>query len=641
MTKAAISNRRSEKLASAGKGALRLCVLAATYYLVEGFAAMLLRPDDLMGFWFGALWSFLLAAVAMMLPRLGGRIFFGVTYFAFVGWTLAQTGYDCVFGNIMWITDSFYASEGFGFLADVLGSFPLHWWLGAVFLIAVGVLILKFFPRFPKTVDGRIRRLAGHGAVIALAVIQLFAVPQLLFLRDDGVWGTHSEYGQSTSYEAAWKVMYDAEKVYDMAGIYQLTAKDIWKNFLYPLTPAYRTELSNNVAEINAFFAARGEREDNEMTGIFEGKNVVLVLMESMDDWMITKSGTPVLYRLMNEGISFTNFWTPQYGTARTLNSEFCMNTGIYLPTTGNYVFNYVTNAFNQSFANQMNASGYSSEVFHYNSGEFYSREVFEPALGYNRYNSYMDYYPDESDKALLDEQLLFEIPDYYDLFFREGQTFNCIITRHAHLGYKFNQIASSYALSKHPGFRVRYDSEEEICARAKAKLVDEMFRRLLQELEVNGQLQNTVIIGMTDHYTYGYENTEELMALSGAANEFELERTPCFVWSADGPALTVDKTMNTSDFLPTMLNLLGVDTPYSYLGQDAFDPDYAGYVIFPDGRWIADGIYCSGTVDGEPVLYTYDEDKVIREEFVAEMSALCNEYVRISNLLLTSDYYK
>ena len=69
-------------------------------------------------------------------------------------------------------------------------------------------------------------------------------------------------------------------------------------------------------------------------------------------------------------------------------------------------------------------------------------------------------------------------------MFFREGQTFNTIITRSAHLSYKYNEVLSHWGLKKYPEYRGMYGSEEEDCARVKAKLVDDMFARLLEELE-------------------------------------------------------------------------------------------------------------------------------------------------------------
>ena len=160
-----------------------------------------------------------------------------------------------------------------------------------------------------------------------------------------------------------------------------------------------------------------------------------------------------------------------------------------------------------------------------------------------------------------------------------------------------------------------------------KARLVDDMFTRLLVELAEHGQLENTVIIAMADHYTYGYKNTEELLTLSGVDDPLLLEKTPCFIWSADCESITVDKTLNTADLLPTVINLMGIQSNMQYLGADAFDPNYQGYAIFPDGTWITKGIKSTAST--------------LTEEENAKMDALAAEFIHVSNLLLTSDYYK
>lgn len=64
----------------------------------------------------------------------------------------------------------------------------------------------------------------------------------------------------------------------------------------------------------------------------------------------------------------------------------------------------------------------------------------------------------------------------------------------------------------KYPEFRGLTGNEETDCAYLKARLVDDLFARLLQELEDKGQLDNTVIIGVTDHYTYGYKDEASLV---------------------------------------------------------------------------------------------------------------------------------
>ncbi len=608
--------------------------LSLPLFLIELLAYVLLRPSELWPLAFGLLWSVLISCLILLLPRTVSRVVYGIVYYVALLWTIAQAGYYCVFNKLMWLSTISFAGEGAVFLGDILGSFTPLWWIGSLSMLFVGALIIW---KFPKSVPKPLLRLLYLLPALA-CLFAVYLLPSYVFIRDNSVWGTRSEYGQSRSYRAAYKTMYDAQKLYNICGIYHMTFRDIWKHEIYPLTPGYKAQQESELTQIDEYFDTREAAQSNDMSGLLSGKNVVLVLMESMDDWMITEDDTPTLYNLINEGISFTNFYTPGYGSARTINSEFCMNTGIYLPTTGRYVFDYVTNDWSQSFASQMTANGFTAEVFHYNNENFYSRGVFEPAMGYNAYTSYTDYVTDQT--LLYDDCLLFDIEQVSDLFFRDGPTFNTIITRAAHLSYVYNEVLSSWGLSKYPQYRDLYGSEEESCARLKAKLVDDMFARLLSELEAKGQLENTVIIGMTDHYTYGYKNMEELLAHSGVDSQILLERVPCFVWSADIPTMQVDKAMCTADVLPTMLNLLGIDSPYNYLGQDIFDPNYTGYAIFPDGSWASQGIFCQ-IVNDEPVILENKNGIDITDALLSQMSTTAQEFIQISNLLLTSDYYK
>lgn len=608
----------------------------AAYFLLDLFAALLTKPDELIGLWFTAAWALLFSGLVMLFPRKVGRVLFGITYGINLVWAMAQTGYYAVFNKMMWIHDTMYMGEGVGFFMDTLKLFPVMWWIGGVLLIALGVFLTV---KFPKVGSGRARIFPAAG-IAAFSLCMLFVLPELIFLLDIGVFGTHSEYGQSSSYRATYNTMYDAKRVYEICGLYQLMTRDIWVHEIYPRTPAYAAEQKDQIKTVKAYFDGRGDHEKNEMTGLFAGKNVILVLMESIDDFLLTQEETPTICRLMDEGINFTDFYTPGYGTARTLNTEFCMNTGIYLPTTGDYVFDYVTNDFNESLASSAVRANYTAEVYHYNSPEFYSRGVMEPALGYHSYISFEDYLPDEDDPRMYDDCTLFDIDGICDSFFRDGKTFNTIITRSAHLGYTYNEVLSKFALSRYPEYRGLYGSEEEDCIRVKAKLVDDMFARLIEELDARDQLDNTVIIGITDHYAYGMKNTVELLSLSNADQLIMLEKTPCFIWSADCPRLSVDKTMNTSDFLPTVLNLMGLKSRYKYLGQDIFDPDYAGYALFPDGSWISNGVACRITTAGDHEVMFNKTGKGLMEKYINEMAKTTSDYIHINNLLLTCDYY-
>ena len=615
--------------------------LPLSFFLVEVFAFLFLslnteefRLAQLWPLAFGALWAAILSGFVRLFPAKAGRVVYGILYFVAAIYAAVQTGYFYLFSEMMWLSDFRYASEGSDYFS-VLLSYPMGWWLGLAALAVQGIVILAKFPRWKQKWSTGI----AAAAVVIAASVGAACLPQAVFVQDGDIRYASSDYGRVQSAEAAYDNMFNAHRLYQVCGLYQTLEKDIYKNGIYPLTPSYAAAQKAGKAEINAYFANRTVGGDNEMTGLLEGKNVVLVLMESMDDWMIGEY-TPTLERLMSEGISFTHFYTPGYGGIRTFNSEFCVNTGSFLSSQGGYAFDYITNTYRQSLASLLTQEGYSAKTFHYNDPSFYSRGVFSPAMGYSEYVCYGDYIGADEEDLLYDDQLLFDNPDLNAEFFREGQpTLNFIITRSAHLSYKYNEVLSYWALKKYPEFRGLTGNEETDCAYLKAKLVDDLFARLLQELEDKGQLDNTVIIGVTDHYTYGYKDEASLFALSGVDDALLLEKTPCFIWSADLQPMKVDKTLNTSDLLPTMLNLLGVDSPYDYIGRDAFDPTYEGYALFSDGSWISGDIaYDAGT---KRVLSITGGEAEASSETLDAMAQKVQQFVRINNLILDTDYYK
>ena len=612
-----------------------------SFFLVEVFAFFFLslnaeefRPAQLWPLAFGALWAAILSGFVRLLPAKAGRVAYGILYFVAAIYAAVETGYFYLFSEMMWLSDFRYASEGSDYFS-VLLSYPIGWWLGLAALVVQGIVILVKFPRWKQKWSTGI----AAAAVAIAASVGAACLPQAVFLQDGDIRYASSDYGRVQSAEAAYDNMFNAHRLYQVCGLYQTLEKDIYKNGIYPLTPSYAAAQKAGKAEINAYFADRTVGGDNEMTGLLKGKNVVLVLMESMDDWVIGEY-TPTLNRLMSEGISFTHFYTPGYGGIRTFNSEFCVNTGSFLSSQGGYAFDYITNTYRQSLASLLTQEGYSAKTFHYNDPSFYSRGVFSPAMGYSEYVCYGDYIGADEEDLLYDDQLLFDNPGLNAEFFREGQpTLNFIITRSAHLSYKYNEVLSYWALKKYPEFRGLTGNEETDCAYLKAKLVDDLFARLLGELEDKGQLENTVIIGVTDHYTYGYKDEESLFALSGVDDALLLEKTPCFIWSTDLQPMEVDKTLNTSDLLPTMLNLLGVDSPYDYIGRDAFDPTYEGYALFSDGSWISGDIAYDAVT--ERILSITGGEAEASEEMIDAMAEKVEQFVRINNLILETDYYK
>lgn len=626
-----------------------------SFLLVEAFGFLFLACDQeqhsLAQFWplaFAALWALMAAGLVWLLPRKLARIFYGIFYFLLVLYAGFQTGYYLLFGQMMWLSDFRYASEGADY-ASVLLGYPGEWWLGLAALIVLGGLMVWKFPRWNRSGMNCVMAALLMVAAIAGSV----ALPNVVYYYDYEALKEGSEadrlaagdYGRMQSAEAAYKNMFNAHRLYQICGLNQMLCKDLYQHQIYPLTPAYTKAQREAKTALDAYLS-RPEGKNNEMTGLLAGKNVILVLMESMDDWMIGQH-TPTISRLMEESIQFTQFYTPAYGGIRTFNTEFCVNTGSYLSSQGGYAFDYVTNHFDHSLASQLTDIGYSAKTFHYNDPAFYSRGEFSPAMGYSEYVYFRDYISEEDwETQQYDDTILFENAGLCNEFFREGQpTLNFIITRSAHLSYRYNEVLSWWGLKKYPQYRGLSGREETNCAYLKARLVDDMFARLLEELEERGQLENTVIIGVTDHFTYGYRHDdgttdfETLMELSNVDRELLLEKTPCFIWSPGLEPMQVSKTLNTADLLPTILNLLGVESEYRYIGHDAFDAQYPGFAPFADGSWISGNVGYDASVEE---LFTLDGTPLsVTDEFLEEMHLWVEQFVQHNNLILKMDYYK
>ena len=616
-----------------------------SFFLIELFAFCFLRNEgefewsQLWPLAFGAVWAILLSGLIRMLPNKLGRIAYGVTYVPMLVYASGETGYYQMFDEMMWLSEFQYASEGSDYF-DVLLSYPAAFFLWILGLAALGVFNLW---RFPAWGHFSLQSVLAGGLAVLAAVGAVF-LPEAVFVNDSSIRYAGSDYGRAQSAEAAYDNMFNVHRLYQVCGLYQTAAKDIYANNIYPHTPGYTLAQRKAKAEISQYFDEYdvSDNGNNAMTGIFEGKNVVLVLMESMDDWLLGKH-TPTINQLMSEGINFTNFYTPPYGGIRTFNTEFCVNTGTFLSSQGGYAFDYVTNSYKQSLANQLREEGYSAKTFHYNDPSFYSRGVFSKAMGYEEYVCYADYV--EGDEAevknlLYDDQLLFDIEGLREEFFRdEEKTLNFIITRSAHLSYKYNEVLSYWGLKKYPQYKGLTGNEEEDCAYLKARLVDDLFARLLEELEEENQLEDTVIIGVTDHYTYGVDDEQLVLDRSGVEETLLLERTPCFIWSADIEPMEVDKVLNTADFLPTVLNLLGIEEDFDYIGSDAFDESYVGFVPFSDGSWVCGDVAYDASE--ERLIYLSEDAEPVTEEFMAEMAERVQNFTGINNLILETNYYK
>lgn len=206
------------------------------------------------------------------------------------------------------------------------------------------------------------------------------------------------------------------------------------------------------------------------------------------------------------------------------------------------------------------------------------------------------------------------------------------VISYTPHLPYTDADPLAQTALELYPQYDVPEDREVAIL-RAKVRLTDDMFAGLLERLEADSLLEDTVIIGFGDHYAYGLSDHQRLQQLSEAAGSSILERTPAFIYCAGCDlSMEVDKVMQTTDLAPTIMNLFGLDVPKEIMGSDIFDENYKGHAIFANGSWLTGSAYVKNGV--------IEWNDGMSEDEVASMNAYVQQVYQVNDAILDADYY-
>ena len=536
-------------------------------------------------------WSLLFTGIAALLPRLAKRIYLGILGAAFFALTIVHGVYYNMFRKFFSFGDMAFAGDGFAFLdSSYLVIRKLAILLG---LLCLGLMVLAIL-LVPKEREGRRFRLIAGGAPLAAGALGILAVC-LVFFRgaDTMIWDMGSD--PATVYEN----FTDTRSSLSLLGLYHYTFRDIQ----LVLFPGGGSLTDEEAAEITDFAAQRGH-EDNDMSGVLAGKNLILIQLEAIDTWMVDYM--PNLKAVKEQSVVFSNHYTPAYITAGTFNTEFIVNTGLLPATTGTSTSVYTRNAFPNSLPHLFREEGYTAESFHGSEGNVYNREQIHLNLGYEDYHS-------GSEMGMADYTMDSDLMAAFDDMTDDAPFFTFIITYSGHGPYSDeNPIYLAHA------DEARAEAERTdghyVHAVAHAKETDAFIGALMAALEENGLLEDTVLAFYADHYNYYMLDDDLNMDIKGVDSLDLLQHTDFFIYSKSLEPETVEKYTSSIDVLPTLANLFGLSAEYELLtGDDAFSAD-GGYVFFNDNTWV-------GT----------EED----------VGTQIMERRRINQLLLTGDYWQ
>ena len=386
---------------------------------------------------------------------------------------------------------------------------------------------------------------------------------------------------------------FDREILIKNIGTYNYHLYDI---FLQSKSSAQRALADGSeLVEIENYSRANYKEANEAYKGIAEGKNLIVISMESTQNFVInnTVNGqeiTPFLNKFVNESFYFDNFYH-QVGQGKTSDSEFLLENSLYPLSRGAVFFTHSQNEYT-TLAEKLAENGYSTAAFHANNKSFWNRDVMYQALGYEKFYDIDSYNVTEENSVgwgLKDKEFFEQSIPYLKDMQAEGKPFYAkFITLTNHHPYTLGEEDASIE---------PYDSKSNTLNNyfPTVRYTDEAIELFINRLKEEGLYENSVIVIYGDHYGISENHNEAMAQYLGLEkitplDSVQLQRVPLIIHVPGEEGEAVSTISGQIDLKPTLLHLLGLDSKDDIqFGTDILSEDKLDFTVLRDGSIITD----------------------------------------------------
>ncbi len=363
---------------------------------------------------------------------------------------------------------------------------------------------------------------------------------------------------------------------------------------------------------------AAAVEEPVNLEGIAEGKNVVLISMESLQSFVIenTVMGeviTPFLNELIKDSFYFDNFYH-QTGQGKTSDAEFIMDNSLYPLPSGAVYFTHATNHYN-STPKILKESGYYAAVLHANDSSFWNRDNMYATLGYDRFFAKPDFeITDENSIGWGLKDIPFMEQSVEHLKTLPQPFYSKLLTLTNH---------HPFTLQRKDEYVPEFDSGDGTVDRyfTTVRYMDEALKVFFEKMKESGLYEDSIFILYGDHYGISANHNkamEQYLGKTITAYEYlQLQRVPFIIHIPGVDGETISKVSGQIDARPTLLYLLGIQGQNIYdFGENLFASNEDPLIVLRDGSFI--------TKD-----YVYTENVCYRKGYIGTEidPALCEPY--------------
>ncbi|MBR0398859.1 MAG: LTA synthase family protein [Eubacterium sp.] len=403
------------------------------------------------------------------------------------------------------------------------------------------------------------------------------------------------------------------------------------------------------VKKISSYAASLTPSRQNEYTGLFAGKNLILICAEAFSGAVVNEELTPALYRLIHNGFYFSDYYQPAWGGS-TSTGEYSFLTGLapqdevetILETEGKN--NYFT------MGSQLQRLGYYSCAFHNGSYDYYDRNLTHKNLGYDDWIA-TDGGLNEISGAWPEDDVFFDTT--METYLGKQPFSIYYMTLSGHAPYEDDHERTQKYLDRVIEV-VGEDTYEQTTLNyfCYQMALEDALAIMLDKLEAAGIADDTVICMTTDHYPYGLSESENwgndedyLQDLYGHDDVLPWDRdeNALVIWSGCLETTDRDKACEIStpvsslDILPTLSNLFGVEYDSRLLaGRDVFS-EQEPLVFWNDYSWKT----AEGTYYAEQERFIPAEGSDADDAYVQYINGIVSDKILLSDGILKTDYYE
>ena len=372
---------------------------------------------------------------------------------------------------------------------------------------------------------------------------------------------------------------------------------------------------------LNEYFSSLARANKNEYTGMFEGKNVIFILLESVNEIIAEyPEYYPNFAKMLEHSYYFKNNYSPRNACA-TLNNEFSGMTSLYSVSKVCTGKEYINNTYYQSVFNLFNQKDYTTFSAHDYTEAYYPRKKFHTNLGSGEYYGVEKLkisYSNEYINWANDDEFLSKVVNIIKTKRETNEHFmTWLTTVSSHQPYGVSSIQGDKYYSMTKGTKLPEDVRRYM---SKLKIVDNALGVLLEGLKEQGILDDTVIVMYGDHYPYGISTNHLNKVLPyDTAEDNNAERVPLVIYNSKLEGKVFEQFTTYINILPTVANLLNLDyDPRLMMGSDLLSQNYESLVVFADGTWKNENAFydaSSGKVKFYNDTYTEEDIRMITED--------------------------